>query len=64
MCIRNRYIPARPPESTATVLIGGLSIHDYNNNGMAFLDAVVAASGGKLNFDVLSIHPYMPDRPP
>ncbi len=48
----------------ATVLIGGLSIHDYNNGGMAFLDKVVAASGGKLNFDVLSIHPYMPDRPP
>ena len=48
----------------ATVLIGGLSIHDTNNGGMAFLDAVVAASGGKLNFDVLSIHPYMPDRPP
>jgi hypothetical protein len=48
----------------AVVLIGGLSIHDRNNGGMAFLDAVVAHSGGKLNFDVLSIHPYMPDRPP
>jgi hypothetical protein len=46
------------------VLVGGLSIHDVNNGGMAFLDRVVAASGGKLNFDVLSIHPYMPDRPP
>src|SRR5438874_2064611 len=48
----------------ATVLIGGLSVHDYNNQGMAFLNRVVADSGGKLNFDVLSIHPYMPDRPP
>ena len=48
----------------ATVLIGGLSIHDYHNGGMAFLDAVVSHLGGRLPFDVLSIHPYMPDRPP
>jgi|GEM_PF-912600 len=58
------YAAIKKANPKATVLIGGLSIHDTNNGGMAFLDAVVAASGGKLNFDVLSIHPYMPDRPP
>lgn len=58
------YSAIKKANPDATVLIGGLSIHDYNNAGMAFLDQVVAASGGKLNFDVLSIHPYMPDRPP
>src|SRR5688572_29458714 len=57
------YAAIKRANPRATVLIGGLSIHDYNNNGMAFLDRVVAASGGKLNFDILSIHPYMPDRP-
>jgi hypothetical protein len=58
------YAAIKRANPRALVLIGGLSIHDYNNNGMAFLDRVVAASGGRLNFDVLSIHPYMPDRPP
>lgn len=58
------YAAIKQANPEATVLIGGLSIHDRNNAGMAFLDAVVAASGGKLNFDVLSIHPYMPDRHP
>ena len=58
------YAAIKRVNPSAIVLIGGLSIHDRNNAGMAFLDAVVARSGGKLNFDVLSIHPYMPDRPP
>jgi hypothetical protein len=58
------YKAIKDANPRATVLIGGLSIHDYHNGGMAFLDAVIAASGGKLNFDVLSIHPYMPDRMP
>jgi hypothetical protein len=58
------YAAIKRADPSATVLIGGLSVHDYNNLGMAFLDRVVTASGGKLNFDVLSIHPYMPDRPP
>lgn len=58
------YAAIKKANPQAIVLIGGLSVHDTNNGGMAFLDAVVAASGGKLNFDVLSIHPYMPDRPP
>lgn len=58
------YAAIKQANPQATVLIGGLSIHDYHNAGMAFLDQVVEASGGKFNFDVLSIHPYMPDRPP
>jgi hypothetical protein len=58
------YAAIKRANPNAIVLIGGLSIHDTHNGGMAFLDQVVAASGGKLNFDVLSIHPYMPDRPP
>ncbi len=58
------YAAIKKANPNATVLIGGLSIHDRHNGGMAFLDRVVAASGGRLNFDVLSIHPYMPDRPP
>ena len=58
------YAAIKRADPEATVLIGGLSVHDYNNQGMVFLNRVVAASGGKLNFDVLSIHPYMPDRPP
>ena len=58
------YAGIKRADPGATVLIGGLSVHDYNNQGMAFLDRVVAASNGKINFDVLSIHPYMPDRPP
>lgn len=58
------YNAIKKANPKATVLIGGLSIHDYNNGGMAFLDAVVSHLGGKLTFDVLSIHPYMPDREP
>jgi hypothetical protein len=58
------YNAIKRANPNAIVLIGGLSIHDRNNGGMAFLDSVVARSGGKLNFDVLSIHPYMPDREP
>ena len=55
-------IKAEDPE--ARVLIGGLSVHDTFNGGMAFLDEVVADSGGAINFDAISIHPYMPDRVP
>ena len=62
--LREGYNAVKRANPNATVLIGGLSIHDTNNGGMAFLDKVVAASQGKLNFDVLSIHPYMPDRYP
>lgn len=58
------YQAVKRADPTAQVLIGGLSVHDYNNQGMLFLDQVVAASGGKINFDILSIHPYMPDRIP
>ena len=46
------------------MLIGGIYVHDTNNLGMTFLNQVVAASGGGINFDGLSIHTYMPDRVP
>ncbi|MDQ6695787.1 MAG: hypothetical protein M3014_15485 [Chloroflexota bacterium] len=62
--LEGSYAAIKRANPNATVLIGGLSIHDYNNGGMAFLDAVTAALGGKLPFDLLSIHPYMPDRAP
>jgi hypothetical protein len=58
------YAAIKRADPSAIVLVGGLSVHDHNNQGMAFLEQVVRASGGKLNFDVLSIHPYMPDRHP
>jgi hypothetical protein len=51
-------------DPNARVLIGGLYIHDTTNEGMAFLNQVVSASGGAINFDGLSIHTYMPDRVP
>jgi hypothetical protein len=51
-------------DPNARVLIGGLYIHDRNNEGMAFLDRVVGASGGTVYFDGLSIHTFMPDRIP
>jgi hypothetical protein len=62
--LREGYNAIKRANPDATVLIGGLSIHDTYDGGMQFLDQVVADSGGQLNFDVLSIHPYMPDRPP
>ncbi len=58
------YAAIKQVDPNARVLIGGLSVHDYNNNGMAFLNQVVTASGGAINFDALSIHTYMPDRVP
>jgi hypothetical protein len=58
------YSAVKSVDPDARVLIGGLSIHDYTNGGMAFLDQVVANSNGAINFDALSIHPYMPDRVP
>ena len=56
--------PSSQVDPNARVLIGGLYIHDTNNEGMAFLNQVVADSGGAINFDGLSIHTYMPDRVP
>ena len=58
------YATIKAEDPDARVLIGGLSVHDTNNEGMAFLDEVVADSGGAINFDGLSIHTYMPDRIP
>ncbi len=62
--LQGAYSAVKSADPTARVLIGGLYIHDTNNEGMAFLDRVVQASGGGINFDALSIHTYMPDRVP
>ncbi|HET6262004.1 MAG TPA: S-layer homology domain-containing protein [Chloroflexia bacterium] len=58
------YQAVKSIDPDARVLIGGLYVHDSTNEGMAFLDRVVADSGGAINFDGLSIHTYMPDRIP
>ncbi len=58
------YSAVKSVDPNARVLIGGLYVHDVNNEGMAFLNRVVEASGGAINFDGLSIHTYMNDRMP
>ncbi|HMA32892.1 MAG TPA: S-layer homology domain-containing protein [Chloroflexia bacterium] len=62
--LQGAYVAVKSVDPSARVLIGGLYVHDYTNEGMAFLNQVVADSGGALNFDALSIHTYMPDRIP
>jgi hypothetical protein len=62
--LQGAYVAVKSVDPNARVLIGGLYIHDTSNEGMAFLDQVVSASGGAINFDALSIHTYMPDRVP
>jgi hypothetical protein len=62
--LQGAYVAVKSVDPTARVLIGGLYVHDTNNEGMAFLNSVVAASGGAINFDAMSIHTYMPDRIP
>ncbi|HEY0071720.1 MAG TPA: S-layer homology domain-containing protein [Chloroflexia bacterium] len=58
------YQAVKSVDPDARVLIGGLYVHDSTNEGMAFLNQVVSASGGAINFDGMSIHTYMPDRVP
>lgn len=58
------YAAVKSVDPTARVLIGGLYVHDTNNEGMSFLNSVIANSGGAINFDGMSIHTYMPDRVP
>ncbi|MEO8286655.1 MAG: S-layer homology domain-containing protein [Chloroflexota bacterium] len=62
--LQGAYVAVKSVDPTARVLIGGLYVHDTNNEGIAFLNNVVAASGGQINFDGMSIHTYMPDRIP
>lgn len=62
--LQGAYAAVKSVDPTARVLIGGLYVHDTDNEGLAFLDQVVADSGGAINFDGLSIHTYMPDRIP
>ena len=58
------YAAVKRVDPNAVVMVGSVYVHDANNEGLAFLDQVVAASGGALNFDILGIHTYMPDRQP
>jgi hypothetical protein len=62
--LQGAYVAVKSVDPTARVLIGGIYVHDTIDNGMTFLDSVVANSGGQINFDGLSIHTYMPDRIP
>jgi hypothetical protein len=62
--LQGAYAAVKSVDPNARVLIGGLYIHDYTNEGMAFLNSVIASSGGAINFDALSVHTYMPDRVP
>lgn len=62
--LQGAYVAVKSVDPTARVLIGGLYVHDTNNEGMAFLNQVVAASGGAINFDGFSVHTYMSDRIP
>ena len=62
--LQGAYVTIKSVDPNARVLIGGLYVHDYNNEGMAFLNQVVTDSGGAINFDGMSIHTYMPDRVP
>ncbi|MDQ6693860.1 MAG: S-layer homology domain-containing protein [Chloroflexota bacterium] len=62
--LQGAYAAVKAVDPNARVLIGGLYVHDTNNEGLAFLDQVVTASGGAINFDALSIHTYMSDRVP
>ncbi|HET6260669.1 MAG TPA: hypothetical protein VFG99_00335, partial [Chloroflexia bacterium] len=45
-------------------MLGSVYVHDRNNEGLLFMDQVHAASGGRLNFDIMGIHTFMLDRQP
>ncbi|MGI8586402.1 MAG: hypothetical protein ACR2M0_01755 [Chloroflexia bacterium] len=58
------YTAVKRADPDARVMVGSVFVHDQNNEGLAFLEKVVAASGGHLNFDMLGIHTFMNDRQP
>ncbi len=58
------YQAVKRADPTALVMLGSVYIHDRNNEGLAFLDQVVAASNGQLNFDIMGVHTFMTDRQP
>ena len=58
------YAAVKRADPNALVMVGSVYVHDAGNEGLAFMDAVVAASGGQLNFDLMGIHTYMNDRQP
>jgi len=58
------YAAVKRADPTAQVMLGSVYIHDRGNEGLAFMDQVVAASGGALNFDIMGVHTFMLDRAP
>ena len=58
------YAAVKRADPNALVMLGSVYVHDSNNAGLAFMDAVAAASGGRLNYDIMGIHTYMNDRQP
>ncbi|HUS15804.1 MAG TPA: hypothetical protein VM536_12400 [Chloroflexia bacterium] len=58
------YAAVKRADPNAVVMLGSVHVHDSNNGGLAFMENVVAASGGQLNFDIMGIHTYMNDRQP
>ena len=58
------YAAVKRADPNAVVMSGSVQVHDANNGGLAFMEQVVAASGGQLNFDLMGIHTYMNDRQP
>ena len=58
------YNAVKAADPTAQVLVGGVYVFD-GTEGLAFLNDVLAADANAWNhFDILSIHPYMPDAAP
>ncbi len=58
------YQAVKRADPTALAMVGSVYVHDRNNEGLAFLNQVVAASNGQLNFDILGVHTFMTDRQP
>ncbi len=70
--LRAGYAAAKAADPTAIVATGGLYVIDGSwsdgighNDGLAFMDAVLAADPAAWSaFDALAIHPFMPDVAP
>jgi hypothetical protein len=58
------YAAVKRADPNALVMVGSVYVHDAHNEGLAFMEQVVAASGGRLNFDLMGIHTFMNDRQP
>jgi hypothetical protein len=58
------YAAVKRADPAAKVMVGSVYVHDSGNEGLAFMERVVAAGGGRLNFDLMGIHTFMNDRQP